>query len=199
MNATDTAMPAAADTPQTIDPHAVAPTRITRRGIWIGVGVIVFAIVFAFASIYARRTRLERTRQFFGAPWITAVQLADQVQLLPGPDADFEPVKLTATPGLGHLRRALLDERHYQWDTVTDGSVADISGDDAIHMTLQFSDPIGRRVDKTTIPMELSEGWIGTGDGRQRVRVKPRVQSALEFQLKMMKDVSQQTTDQRDP
>jgi len=84
-------------------PMSVPPAEpaITGCGILLGLGVLLFAAFFAVASIYARRTRLEKTREVFGDDTITALQLADQVHLLPGEGQDFEPVELTGTPGLG--------------------------------------------------------------------------------------------------
>jgi len=174
-----------------------AEPAITGCGILLGLGVLLFAAFFAVASIYARRTRLEKTREVFGDDTITALQLADQVHLLPGEGQDFEPVELTGTPGLGHLRRALLDERHYQWDTLQSGTVGAAGGDKAIRFTLELADPTGKRVPVIRIPMELTEGWIGTPDGTRRVRVNDRVRPALRHQLVMLQKKSPKTFDRR--
>lgn len=174
------------------------PPAITRRGILIGMGVFLFASIFAGASIYARRTRLEKTRDFFGDDYITALQLADQMMLLPGDGQSFDPVKLTGTPGLGHLRRALLDERHYQWDTTTDGTVEEVGGGDAVRFTIKLADPTGQRVPSIVIPLELTEGWVATPDESRRVQVTDRVQKALKHQLEMLQGVSQKSYDERE-
>ncbi|MEM9644247.1 MAG: hypothetical protein AAF989_04565 [Planctomycetota bacterium] len=171
--------------------------RVSRRGILFAVLILIGASAFTFASISARRTQLTKTREVFGAEAITALQLSDQLKILPGKGQDFDAVNVTGTPGLGHLRRALLDESHYQWDTLQAGSVDTVGGDDAIRFTLQFEDPRGKRVPIIEFPLELTEGWVGTPDGRQRVKVTSRVQTALEFQLKMLKNVTQKTYDDR--
>lgn len=170
------------------DPRA----RITARGIWLGVAVLIGAAIFAGLSIYARRTRLEKTTEFWGESTIKALQLADRVHLLPAGKTSFEPVELTAMPGLGHLRRALLDERHFLWDTVSDQPVSEKCGaDGAVCVRLRLADPVGRRVPPTEIMLELSEGWVGPADGTRRVRVNERVQPALHHQLTTLMDVQQ--------
>lgn len=193
-------MPEADHPTASTDPSREFPTgppAITRRGILIGLGVFLFACTFTGLSIYARRTRLEKTREFFGDDFVTALQLADQMMLLPGEGQSFAPVKLTGTPGLGHLRRALLDERHYQWDTTVQGSVQDVGGDEPVRFTIKLADPTGKRVPSVVIPMELTEGWVATPDGSNRVQVTARVQKALKHQLEMLQGVSQKSYDAR--
>ena len=163
--------------------------RITARGIWLGVALVIVAAVVAGLSIYARRTRLEKTTEFWGKSTITALQLADQVHLLPAGNTSFEPVELTAMPGLGHLRRALLDQRHYRWETVTDQPVSELCGaEGALCVRLRLADPYGQRVPPTEILLELNEGWVGPADGSKRVRVTRRVQPALRHQLTTLMD-----------
>jgi len=145
------------------DKYSDPRVRITGRGIAALVAIGVIGVVVAFASIAARRTRLEKTTEFWGLETITALQLADQVHLVvPNPagnrvqtvdgesgrngEADaaersvqseeseeskkseedastgLQRIELTALPGLGHLRKALLDERHYDWSTLREDS-----------------------------------------------------------------------------
>ena len=168
------------------DPRA----QITARGVWIGVAVALAAIVMAGLSIYLRQTQLEKTTEFWGETTIRALQLADKVHLLPAGDEQFEPVELTAVPGLGHLRRALLDERHYRWETASDRPVAEKCVDEqAFCVRLRLADPRGQRVPVTEIVLELNEGWVGPADGSKRVRVTDRVQPALRHQLSTWMDL----------
>lgn len=95
----------------------------TGRLLLYGLALTLLATIVALASVAARRTSLTRTSEFFGPDTITALQLADRVELLPGEGQSFEPVDLSGTPGLGHLRRALLDDRHYVWETSQKGAV----------------------------------------------------------------------------
>ena len=170
---------------------------ITRRGILIGVAIFVVAVIAAGLSVYMRRTHLEKTTEFWGEDTITALQLADRVHLLAGPGQSFEDVELTATPGLGHLRRALLDERNYQWHTAQDVPVSQACGEDSLCVTLRLADPTGQRVPVTEIDLELNSGWVGPAGVAQRVQVSDRARPALRHQLKLLMNVTQETYDER--
>ena len=184
----------------------------TGRLLLYGLALTFLATIVALASVAARRTSLVRTTEFFGPDTITALQLADRVELLPGEGQSFEPVDLTGTPGLGHLRRALLDDRHYVWETSHEGSGAEDAGgdgpgreigpdqgssEDPFRVRLRFADPIGKRVPVIELALELEEGWVGLADESRRVRLNDRVRPAVRHQLKMMSNVRQQRFDQR--
>lgn len=166
--------------------------KVTRRGLLLGVGVIVFAVIGAAWSIWARSTRLEKTTEFFGAETIAALQLAERVQLLPRGESKLEQVELTATPGLGYLRHALLDERHYLWDTVTDRPVSELcASEGAFCVALRLTDPTAQRFPETLIDLELRGGWVGLARGGRRVQVTERVQPALQHYLQTLMHVEQ--------
>lgn len=187
----------------------------TGRLLLYGLALTFLATIVALASVAARRTSLARTTEFFGPDTITALQLADRVELLPGEGQSFEPVDLTGTPGLGHLRRALLDDRHYVWETSREGETADNdeasrrdgrqreadpaegSAEEPFRVRLRFADPIGKRVPVIELALELEEGWVGLADESRRVRLNARVRPAVRHQLKMMSNVRQQRFDQR--
>jgi len=176
------------------DPRA----KITGRGILMGVFVAVLGVAGAFGSIYLRRTQLEKTTNFFGPNTITALQLSDHLSMRPAAGAAWQPVELTATPGLGHLRKALLEETHYDWDSATDQSVSVAGGVPAEQcVRLRFEDPTGKRVPTIELDLDLSGGWIGPADGTKCVRVLPRVQGALKFQLELLRNVKQNSYDLR--
>lgn len=163
-----------------------------------GLALTLVATAAAALSVYARRTSLGQTTAFFGPDTITALQLADRVELVTGPTSDPQTVDLTATPGLGHLRRAILDDRHYVWETETDGSVAELADrPDSEVVTLRLADPVGKRVPVTELTLELSEGWIGPADGDKRVRFNERARPAIRHQIRMLAGSSQQNYDQR--
>ncbi|MCG8650761.1 MAG: hypothetical protein MI861_13065, partial [Pirellulales bacterium] len=81
------------DPAPTSDPHADKyndpRVRVTRRGILVGLGVVVFAVVGAVASVNGRRTHLEKTTKFWGEETITALQLGERVRLMPKRGKDF--------------------------------------------------------------------------------------------------------------
>ncbi|MCM2371469.1 hypothetical protein [Aporhodopirellula aestuarii] len=164
------------------------------------VAILIGGAIFAVSSIYVRRTRLEATTRFWGPTTITAIQLGDHVMLLPRKGSDFEPVELTAFPGLGHLRRALLDERHYQWSTETDGGVEAFceTKEDAQCVRLEFSDPSLQRFDTVRLDIELNHGVVGPADQSRRVKVNDRVQPALKHQIGLLMRVKQKRYDRRD-
>lgn len=176
------------------DPRA----KITGRGILIGVFVAVLGVAGAFGSIYARRTQLQKTRDFFGPDTITALQLSDRLSMRPSAGDAWQPVELTATPGLGHLRKALLEETHYVWESASDQSVTSASGVAPEQcVRLRFEDPTGKRVPTIELDLELDGGWIGPADGSKSVRVLPRAQGALKYQLELLRNVKQKSYDRR--
>lgn len=168
---------------------------------WLAVGgIAVFASVFTFFSVGARRTRLGETTRFWGEETITAIQLGDHVMLLPRAGSDFEPVELTAFPGLGHLRKALLHEDHYEWATEQSASVEDLCAaeEETQCVRLEFSDPSLHRFEPARIDIELKRGIIGPVDEPTRVAVNDRVRPALQHQIGLLMRVKQKRYDQRD-
>jgi hypothetical protein len=59
---------------------------MTRTGVLFGIVVVLFAIGGTALSIWARKTRLEQTRAFWGPQAIEAFQLAAEVDLFPPPE-----------------------------------------------------------------------------------------------------------------
>ncbi|MGB7325984.1 MAG: hypothetical protein WBD31_14005 [Rubripirellula sp.] len=195
------------------DPRA----KVTGRGIGIGVLVAVFAIVGAWASIKARKTQLGETTRFWGPETIMALQLGERIEIRPRGVSDFEPVDLTSTPGLGHLRRALLDERHYDWTTETASPVlemcanpgdteADQLGKDGPFagkntptcLQLRITDPTGKRFEPVEIDLALVGGWAGPSDGSRRVRTTEWVRPKLYNWFATIMNVQQTRYDLRE-
>lgn len=197
-------------------------TPITRRAILIGIGLLALGVVGAVTSIWARRTQIEKTTEFLGIETIRALQYAPGVTLrlepepadmpsstaasasvdtatsLPGagPPAVFKEIELTGTPGLGHLRHALLDERHYDWTTRNDRSIESLRSPRTRMATLTFSDPLGV-IAPATIHLELTEGRVGTPQGDRSVRLIPRVQPAIRHFLVVISNAQQTYYDRR--
>lgn len=197
-------------------------TPITRRAILIGIGLLALGVVGAVTSVWARRTQIERTTDFFGIETIRALQYAPGVTLrlaaepakppsptadsvgvestpalaTTAPPADFKEIELSGTPGLGHLRHALLDERHYDWTTRNDRSIESLRSPGTRMATLTFSDPRGI-IAPATIHLELSEGWVGTPQGDRSVRLISRVQPAVQHFLVVISNAQQTYYDRR--
>ncbi len=172
--------------------------KVTWRGVWLGVGVVMFAIIATALSVTLRRTQLKRTTQYFGAETILALQLGEKIQMLARGSSSFEPIELTGTPGLGHLRRALLDDRHYDWTTTTSKPVSELcGGDDVYCVQLLIMDPSAKRFQDVRLDLELNSGWVGLANADHRVQVTQRVQPALKHFLSTLKNVKQQSYDDR--
>jgi hypothetical protein len=180
------------------DPRA----KITPRGIGIGIAIVLLGIVGAAASIYFRRTRLEQTTRFWGTETIMALQLAERIELLPRGQETFEAVDLAGTPGLGHLRHRLLDDRNFEWETETATSVADCCGeiqeDRPGCIQLRFTDPTAKRMQTVEIDLDLEGGWVGPSDGSRRVRTTDWVQPKLQNYFKTIRSVEQKRYDLRE-
>ncbi len=181
------------------DPRAT----ITPRGILIGAAIVLLGILGAAASIYARRTRLQQTTRFWGAETIMALQLAETIELLPRGQESFEPVNLAGTPGLGHLRHRLLDDRNFDWSSETTSSVAECCGQVSSEgpgcIQLRLTDPTAKRVGTIEIDLDLEGGWIGPSDGSRRVRATEWVRPKLRNYFKTIMSVRQKRYDQRVP
>ncbi|MDV6032905.1 MAG: hypothetical protein F9B45_23035 [Phycisphaera sp. RhM] len=168
------------------DPRAA----FTRRGILLGVAVVLFGIGGAALSIWARRTRLEQSTQFWGPEVIEAFQLAAEIHLISQPDqpaSETQPLRLTGMPGLGHLRHLLLDDRSYVWDSVREAPIRSRLNESSC-MTLWFSDPEAKRFPDAKVIIDLDQGWIGKQDGNQQVRLAERFRNALPAFLKRIAD-----------
>lgn len=164
------------------DPRA----QISRRGILIGVAVVCLGIMGAALSIWARKTQLDQTRAFWGDDVITALQLAEEVELLrPPKEPESEaplPVRLSGMPGLGHLRHTLLDDRSYDWATVRE-SVAN-SGAAEEQMVVRLTDPTAKRFPETKLTIHLDSGWVMVNGTDQQVQLNDRFRNALPAYLK---------------
>jgi len=185
------------------DKYSDPRVQITRRGILMGIGVVILGIFGAALSIYARKTKLERTTEFWGPETITALQLAEKIQLRPIGSSNFEPVDLSGTPSLGHLRHALLDERGFDWNTETSGSVSkmcqkptDQEGVSCVR--LRFTDPTANRIGTIDLDLDLAGGWVGPSDGSKRVQATEWVRPKLEKYFQMIVNVQRLRSDQRD-
>jgi hypothetical protein len=174
--------------------------RITRKGLLIGVCVLLFGIGGSALSIWARRTRLEKSTEFWGPDVIQALQLAEEVELISMPRSSAAPigttaqtdtstqptpppVRLSGMPGLGHLRHVLLDDRSYRWDSIRAESVSSLPAQSPC-MMLRLTDPTANRFPEAGIVIDLERGWVGLQGGRRQVQLNERYQSAMPTFLK---------------
>ncbi len=185
--------------------------------------VIAFGGVAAVASVYFRRTQTEKTTEFWGPAGITAFQLAPMVKLEILDGKEPGEVDLTGMPGLGHLRHALLEQRHYEWETESaesmeartattssqaaqaEGEPAESAAEKPLLAELTFWDPRKPTelppdmpvIQTTTVLLELNEGWVGPSAGQRSVRLNERSRPAVRHFLTTMRNVKQARYDDR--
>lgn len=174
---------------------------ITRRAVLAGVAIAILGVLGAVGSIYARRTQLEKTTVFLGADAILAIQILPSVTLQLEPlgqvdGTEAKTIDLTGTPGLGHLRHALLDERHYDWQSRTESSVQSLRTPETRFATLTFSDPKGKFT-PATLNIELTQGWVSRTGETDRVQLIERAQPAVRHFLTVISNAKQAHYDNR--
>ena len=201
--------PAAAQADALLQPRETVSPGVTRRGVLIGVLIGVAAIVVALASVYVRRTRLEQSTQFWGRPVIRALQSSAHVRMRLLPERPLvwpaqdggQWVDLSDLPGVAHLRHALLDDRHYRWETLQQVPVdvavqraaqaaASEDGTGGVDPTqwvvLELdgtppgveNEPEGE-IRPATLLIELGQGWVCLAEGERCVRLTRRARPAV--------------------
>ena len=188
---------------------AVGSQPSAGRTVLLMLVVIFVGGIAAVASVYFRRTQTAKTSEFWGAEAITAFQLAPMVKLKIRDGQEPGEVDLTGMPGVGHLRHALLEQRHYEWDTKTMESVESRVAADPVNerlfATLTFWDPRKPAelppdmpvIQTTTVLLDLSEGWVGPASGERSVRLNERSRPAVRHFLTTMRNVKQARYDDR--
>ncbi len=178
-----------------------------RIGWWVlfALGLLAIGVIGAVLSIKLRRTQTAETSRLFGPAAITALQsstsvrlqltVADEQEAAQPAAAQQKTVNLTDIPGVGHLRHALLDQRHYDWDTLQAEDI-DVFADappgqapesaEWVTLELDGTPPRHAPIELTRFRIELSEGWVGIPGGDGRVRLRPRVARALRSQVHLM-------------
>ena len=179
-----------------------APRLFTKKGLLIAFGILVFAIAMTVGSIYVRRTPLEKTTAFFGPDVIKAIQLGEQLRIVIPPDSPMvnaeaplaiiredgsQTANLSGSPGLGHFRHALLNERHYQWDTIAQGPADKLGIENPEYVYVELEGrptdarplPVPIEIVPTRLVLELTQGWVSLDGGQQSVKVTQRVRTGL--------------------
>ena len=173
--------------------------RITRTGILMALAVVVLGVAGAALSIWARKTRLEHSTEFWGPEVVRALQLAQEVELIPeaNSESSASTVRLTGMPGLGHLRHVLLDDRSYDWSSAKD-RVADGPLSQAGVMVLRFTDAGANRFPDADAIIDLEQGWVGLRHGKRQVQLNERFRTAVPTFLKRVANYEQLRSDLRE-
>lgn len=177
--------------------------KISKRGVMLGIAVVCFGVAGSALSIWARKTELDQTTAFFGPDTITALQLAEEVELLrsfesdansPGSEQLSDPVRLSGMPGLGHLRHTLLDDRSYNWDSIGAATSEPATSDPAAEasdapsetetMVIRLTDPTAHRFPETNLIIQLDSGWVRLAGADEKVQLNDRFRTALPTFLK---------------
>jgi len=181
-----------------------------RRWLLIVVVLTTIGIIGAAASVVLRRTQLGRTTEFWGPDVIRTLQLSDEFRLtIPaaGPlewktESADGSVDLSDTPGIAHLRHALLDERHYRWETVREEPmeqvIAELPKAKWVTLELRGTPPELRGeppLQPVEFQVELTEGWIGRRGEPRAVQMIERVRSAVRHNLLIFSNVTSQRAD----
>lgn len=186
------------------------PRFSARRWLLIAVGLTLLGVIGAFASVVLRRTRVDQTTRFWGPQVVRALQSSDEFRLRVPPGGSLEwktestdgMVDLSDTPGIAHLRHALLDERHYRWETSREVSIETVITEipEAEWVTIELrGSPAGAvsepPIEPVALKLELSRGWVGVSDGGRSVQMTDRVRSAVRHNLLMFSNVRSKRAD----
>lgn len=188
------------------------PQLLTVRGFAIAFAIGIFAVAMAVGSIWVRRTPMEKTTQFFGSEIIKAIQSGENLiivlpagsplideqfaEMIAEPDGSQE-ANLSGSPGLGHFRHALLNQKHYDWTSQVEENVESlaISDPEYIYVRIEGRDanakpvPMPIEIAPTKLVLELTEGWVGIAGQSGAVRLTERVRTAMRNFIETRKDI----------
>jgi len=173
-----------------------------RRGWWIllTLGLLTIGVVGAVLSVKLRRTQTQKTEQFFGEQTITALQSSAIFRLrfpadgalVSKMEASDGTVDIASVPGVGHLRHAFLDQRHYDWSTAKPVAIDQFSGvsqPEWVKIELEGTPAGFAEIKPVTLQVELSEGWVGLPSQPGVVQFNDRVSPAVRKQIMTMSNV----------
>ncbi len=198
--------PAVATAESDTNPPRTGSARKIAFWLTVATGLLLIGVGGALLSVKLRRTQTQQTASFFGADAILALQRSGSFLLrVDPPQASSQPmtegsagepqrpsfVELADIPGVGHVRHALLDQRHYDWTEIREQPIVPSSrSEQSQAATIVLSD-FGKQDEDSSITfhLELDTGWVSL-DGHQRsVRFTPRVGRAIQKQLITMSKV----------
>lgn len=203
---TSSDLPAVATAEHDANPPRMGSARKIAFWLTVATGLLLIGVGGALLSVKLRRTQIQQTENFFGADAVLALQRSGSFLLrVDPPQASDQPmaedsaerpprsafVELADIPGVGHVRHALLDQRHYDWTEIREQSIEpSLRSEQSQAATIVLSD-FGKQDEDSSITfhLELETGWVSL-DGQQRsVRFTPRVGRAIQKQLITMSKV----------
>jgi len=129
----------------------------TPRGTWLVAGLLLLGVAAAIAGVWFQRHQTRRCLDFYGAVEARRIAAAPTVELLlvqpgagPARLATHSRIDISKAPGLVHLRRGLVEDANFNWQS-GNGGVQERLPLDAWDVALVFSDPLGR----TTLVIDL--------------------------------------------
>lgn len=196
--------------PRSQSAESHGPRFSARRWLLIAVGLTLIGVIGAFASVVLRRTQTDQTARFWGPEVIRALQISEEFRLKIPPDGPLQwktesadgSVDLSDTPGIAHLRHALLDQRHYRWEKVRGEAIESVIAQipDAEWVSIELAGvpsetPDGPPAEPVELKLELSRGWVGIAGGGKSVQMTERVRSAVRHNLLMFSNVASTRAD----
>ncbi|QDS95526.1 hypothetical protein FF011L_43230 [Roseimaritima multifibrata] len=176
--------------------------RAFRRGWWalFALGLLAIGVIGAVSGIQLRRTQLEKTIDFFGADAVAALQSSAVLRLrfdegsplAEKMESHDRTIDLAGVPGVGHLRHALLDQRHYDWDTVVEKKIEEQekqSSDSWVAIELEGTPRGYDPIHETIFWLEMNSGAVGVVGGKGSVQLNSRVAGAVKEHVLMMSNV----------
>jgi hypothetical protein len=193
------------------DPRA--PRLVTWRNAMIALAILLLGIGLTAASVYLRQPQLEKTRRFLGDSALRALQLGSvfEVGLWAEPDngasvksldgGEILWTDLSDSPGVAMFRRALLDERHYDWSSQREEGVSAVAVAEPQYALVRVSGEIPKTAVSRREPIEpqlflieLSEGWMGRWQQPGAVQFTDRVRPAVRNFVLTRRDARPETS-----
>ena len=139
------------------------PSRPSGRGKTIVIGLLLLGIVAACTGIWFQRGQTRRCLELYGAVAARRITTAPRVELLglvrtdsPGRLRAIERREISAAKGLVHLRRGLVEDANFRWET-TDSAAMERLPAEAWDWAIVFSDPADPAGEQTVLVIDFDE------------------------------------------
>ena len=121
------------------------------RGIWLVTGLLVLGLAAAFTGVWFQREQTRRCLEFYGPTAARRIAAAPTVELLlvqPGTTPrrleGHRRIDVSKAPGLVHLRRGLVEDANFNWQSRGGGNAATVTEPlpiDAWDVAFVFTNP----------------------------------------------------------
>ena len=134
-------------------------------GTWLVAGLLLMGVAAAITGVWFQRHQTRRCLEFYGAVAARSIAAAPRVELLtvqpgtgPGRLALQSRIDVSKAPGLVHLRRGLVEDANFSWQT--DGTRGDTASKTRLpieswDVALVFTETGG--TDQSTLPRDAGQ------------------------------------------